>query len=78
MINKIVGNYKVIELIGEGGMAKVYKAIHTHLSTQVAIKVLNTNLFFNDQIKERFINEAKLMSSLYHPNIIRVFDFYKT
>ena len=78
MINEIIGNYKVIELLGEGGMAKVYKAIHNHLSTQVAIKVLNTNLFFNDQIKSRFMNEAKLMSSLYHPNIIRVFDFYKT
>lgn len=75
MINKIIGNYKITRLIGEGGMASVYEAEHELLGTKVAIKVLNPNLSSNAQIRERFINEAKLMASLNHPNITRVIDF---
>jgi serine/threonine protein kinase len=75
MINSIIGKYKISRLIGEGGMASVYEAEHELLGTKVAIKVLNPNLSSNAQIRERFINEAKLMASLNHPNITRVIDF---
>ena len=75
MINKIIGNYKITKLLGEGGMASVYEAEHKLLGTKVAIKVLNPTLSSNAQIKERFINEAKMMASLEHPNITRVIDF---
>jgi serine/threonine protein kinase len=75
MINSIIGNYKITKLIGEGGMATVYEAEHKLLGSKVAIKVLNPTLSSNAQIKERFINEAKLMASLDHPNITRVIDF---
>jgi serine/threonine protein kinase len=75
MLDKIIGNYKITKFIGEGGMATVYEAEHKVLGTNVAIKVLNPILSSNPQIKERFINEARLMASLDHPNITRVIDF---
>jgi uncharacterized protein (TIGR02145 family) len=75
MINSNIGKYKITRLIGKGGMASVYEAIHEILGTKVAIKILNPLLSANIQIKERFINEAKLMASLNHPNIAKVIDF---
>jgi serine/threonine protein kinase len=75
MLNTIIGKYKVLRLIGEGGMATVYEAEHEILATRVAIKVLNPILSANSQIRERFMNEAKIMASLNHPNIIKVIDF---
>jgi serine/threonine protein kinase len=75
MINKTIGKYKIIRLIGEGGMASVYEAEHEMLGTKVAIKVLSPVLSSNSQIRERFRNEAKLMASLNHPNIVKVLDF---
>jgi serine/threonine protein kinase len=75
MIKSNIGKYKIIRLIGEGGMASVYEAEHEMLGTQVAVKVLNPVLSANAQIRERFRNEAKLMASLNHPNITRIIDF---
>ena len=75
MINTTISKYKITRLIGEGGMASVYEAEHEMLGTKVAIKVLNPILSANAQIRERFINEAKMMASLNHPNITRVIDF---
>ena len=75
MINQTILNYKLTRLIGEGGMASVYEAVHEMLGTKVAIKVLNPILSSNAQIRERFKNEAKVMATLNHPNITRVIDF---
>jgi serine/threonine-protein kinase len=75
MINSTISKYKITRLIGEGGMASVYEAEHEMLGTRVAIKILNPILSANTQIKERFRNEAKIMASLDHPNIIKVIDF---
>jgi serine/threonine protein kinase len=75
MEGSLIGKYKILRLIGEGGMASVYEAEHEMLGTKVAVKVLNPILSANAQIKERFRNEAKLMASLDHPNITKVIDF---
>lgn len=75
MINSSIGKYKIIRLIGEGGMASVYEAQHEMLGTKMAIKVLNPILSANAQVRERFRNEAKLMASLDHPNITKAIDF---
>jgi serine/threonine protein kinase len=75
MINTTIGKYKLIRLIGEGGMASVYEAEHEMLGTKVAIKVLNPILSANIQIRERFKNEAKMMASFNHPNITKIIDF---
>ncbi|MFD3407084.1 serine/threonine-protein kinase [Aquirufa sp. HETE-83D] len=75
MSDKLIGKYKIIRLIGEGGMASVYEAIHIVLRNKVAIKILSPILSGNAQIRERFRNEARLMASLDHPNIAKVIDF---
>jgi serine/threonine protein kinase len=75
MIGNNIGKYKIIRLIGEGGMASVYEAEHEILGTKAAVKILNPMLSGNAQIRDRFRNEAKLMASLDHPNITKVIDF---
>lgn len=70
-----IGKYKLLRLIGEGGMASVYEAEHETLGSKAAIKVLNPLLSSNKQIRERFKNEARLMASLEHPKITRVLDY---
>ena len=73
-----IGKYKILRLIGEGGMASVYEGEHEKLGTKAAIKVLNPILSANKQIHERFANEAKLMASLNHRNITKVIDYEET
>lgn len=75
MTDTKIGKYKIIRLIGEGGMSAVYEAEHEMLGTKVAIKVLHPVLSSNAQIKERFRNEARVMAALNHPGITKVIDF---
>jgi serine/threonine-protein kinase len=70
-----IGKYKILRLIGEGGMSSVYEAEHEMLGSKVAIKVLNPILSSNEQIRTRFKNEAKVMAALNHSNITKVIDF---
>jgi serine/threonine protein kinase len=76
MIGTHIFNYKITKLIGAGGMAKVYEAIHDKFENRrVAIKILDPVLSANDEIRHRFENEAKIMASLDHPNIVKVLDY---
>jgi len=76
MIGEKIQNYRIAKLIGEGGMATVYEAVHqTFEDRKVAIKILNPILTANKNIRQRFVNEAKIMASLTHPNIVHVHDF---
>ena len=67
-------NYTIIKQIGEGGMATVYLASHNSLKHQVAIKVLNKEFVFNTNIRSRFIEEARKMVRMNHPNVVKVSD----
>ncbi len=72
------GRYHILEQLGEGGMATVYKAYDTRLETDVAVKVIrNENLTFGtmDQALIRFEREAKALARLTHPNIVKVTDY---
>lgn len=71
----IIGPYEVLELLGRGGMAEVYKGRHTRLDRTVAIKVLSVNLAREDDFRRRFEREAQSIATLKHPNIVAVFDF---
>ncbi len=72
MINKKILNYVIIEEIGSGGMATVYKAQHETLKKrQVAIKILDPLLARRGNISQRFINEAQIMAELEHQNSLR-------
>jgi serine/threonine protein kinase len=75
MLNEKIGKYRITKLIGEGGMAHVYEAEHEILGRRVAVKVLKQQYSTSDPVRERFKVEARIMASLEHPNITRVFEF---
>ena len=75
-MRKRIGNYEIIEEVGRGGMAVVYKALHTSLERIVAIKELHSSLKDDRELVERFKREAKAAASLNHPNIVQVYDFW--
>ena len=73
-----IENYEIIEVIGEGGMGVVYKAVDLKLDRFVAIKILNTTKPPNPQFIERFKREARNQAKLNHTNIIPVYGFTDT
>ncbi|MEM7347201.1 MAG: tetratricopeptide repeat protein, partial [Chloroflexota bacterium] len=70
-----VGPYRVMEQLGSGGMATVFKAYHPSLDRYVAIKILHPAFKNDPQFFERFQREARIVAKLEHPNIIPVYDF---
>jgi putative two-component system response regulator len=70
-----VGTYRLLERIGRGGMATVYRAYHAALDRYVAIKVLPEFFAEDPMYCERFQHEARSVARLRHPNILEVFDF---
>jgi serine/threonine protein kinase len=74
MIGSSVLNYKIISVIGEGGMGIVYLAEHQTLRRKAAIKMLNPYLATNIEIKARFHNEALILAKLNHNNIVVLYD----
>jgi serine/threonine-protein kinase len=75
LIGKILGNrYRLIEVIGEGGMALVYKAECSLLCRTVAIKVLRPQYANDAEFVERFRREARSAASLSHPNVVNIYD----
>ena len=69
-----LGPYEILSPIGAGGMGEVYRARDGRLGREVAIKVLPQHLTANEEVRARFSREAKLVSSLNHPNICTLFD----
>jgi serine/threonine-protein kinase len=70
----IAGRYQVEDVIGEGGMATVYRARHKLVDRPCAIKIMNPALARDRVVRERFRREAKAAQKLAHPNIIEIFD----
>jgi len=73
-----IGRYQILEQLGEGGMATVYKAYDTRLERNVAFKVLRTDQFVPAQLQmvlHRFEREAKSLAKLSNPNIVNILDF---
>ena len=70
-----LGKYRVLEPLGRGGMARVYRAYHPQLDRYVAIKVLRSDLVEEEEFLARFKREARAVAALRHPNIVQVFDF---
>jgi len=69
-----LGNYRIRDQIGRGGMGTVYRAEHTTLGTQVAIKILSPRFATDPGFIARFEREAQAAAALSHPNIVGVFD----
>lgn len=76
IIGQQIGNYTIEKSLGEGGMADVYLAKNT-LGKKFTIKILKSELFSKAVIRQRFVNEAKVMLSLDHPHIRQVIDFHE-
>ena len=74
MVGTTLGNYKILEKLGAGGQGTVYKAIDSKLGRTVVIKVLPEELVAKEANRKRFEREARLASSLDHPNICTIFD----
>ncbi len=69
------GRYQVLEQLGQGGMATVFRARDQNLQRDVAIKVLRESLIGEPGFRERFLREARAAANLSHPNIVTVYDF---
>jgi outer membrane protein assembly factor BamB len=68
-----LGNYRLLQMVGQGGAADVYLGEHIHLGTLAAIKVLRLQIGKSEQ--EDFLQEARIIARLLHPHIVRVLDF---
>src|SRR5437879_2620991 len=77
MIGTVVGNYKILEKIGEGGMGAVYKGVDLMLEREVEIKVLKPELGSQPQVVERFRTDGITLAKLNHPNIATLFAFFR-
>jgi serine/threonine protein kinase len=71
---KFVGNYKILDIIGRGGMSKVYTAIQMPLNRIVVMKELSKSS--SSEYRKRFKNEALITAGLEHPNIVGIYDYF--
>jgi serine/threonine-protein kinase len=76
-IGQIIGNYRLLRIVGEGGVGTVYEAEHTRLGRKMAIKLLHADVV-TTELGTRFFNEARAVNEIRHPNIIEVEDFVTT
>ena len=75
-LGKVVdGRYRVLEVIGRGGMGVVYRVEHLRMGKIAAMKVLHRDLAHDPEIVQRFEREAAAISKLHHPHTVQVFDF---
>lgn len=75
LVGESIDQYKIVEVLGKGGMSIVYKAVHMLLHHTVAIKMMHSHLVSEQQAVMRFKQEAQAATHLDHPNIIKVIGF---
>src|ERR1700755_2776871 len=75
LLNSMVGEYRLIDFLGEGGMGEVYRGVHAKLGRVAAIKVLTSAARRDPGFVERSFNEARIQSQLQHSNIAALYDF---
>lgn len=75
---RTIGRYKLLELIGSGGTAEVYRSVHPDLGREVAIKILYPSYTNDPGFVKRFRQEAQTVAALTHPHIVQVYDFAVT
>ena len=78
LAGQTIGNYKLVQQIGEGGMGVVYLAEHPVIGRKVAIKLLHPSVAKDAETVARFFNEARAIHLIAHPNIVEILDFGQT
>ncbi|MCZ7601906.1 MAG: protein kinase [Melioribacteraceae bacterium] len=76
--SKYISHFKLMEILGVGGMGKVFKALDSKNNKLVAIKIINPTLLKDEENKRRLNSEGRLLSSIDHKNIVKVFEFGET
>ena len=74
IVGKTIGRHEILEEIGEGGMAMVYKAYDPHINRSVALKILKEEHCLDEEHKRRFLKEGEAAGALAHPNIVTIYD----
>jgi eukaryotic-like serine/threonine-protein kinase len=75
VIGTTVGSYRILSKLSTGGMGAVYRAEHVLIGKLAAVKVLHPELCSNQDVVNRFLNEARAATAIKHPGIVEVFDF---
>jgi serine/threonine-protein kinase len=71
----VLSQYEIVDVLGQGGMSVVYKARHKITAQEVALKLLPPELAAHAQVKSRFLEEARALAQLDHPNIVHLYNF---
>ena len=74
MLGQKIGNYRLVRLLGTGGMGMVYESIHDGIGGRAAIKVLRPEIASNEDTTQRFFSEARAANLIAHPGIVHIFD----
>ena len=74
LLGETIGNYRIVRLLGEGGMGRVYLGLHPRIGSRVAIKLLSTQAGDDDELVQRFFAEAELVNKIRHEGIVNVLD----
>ena len=74
LINTTIGEYRLVEKLGEGGMGEVYQGVHSKIGRVVAVKILS-HASEGAEFVERFLNEARIQAGLQHNSIATLYDF---
>lgn len=77
LTNQVLGGYSILHRLGVGGMSEVYLAFQNSLHRHVALKVLRADFVGSEEHEQRFLQEARSVASMMHPNIVQVYDVGK-
>ncbi|MFO0577260.1 MAG: serine/threonine-protein kinase [Polyangia bacterium] len=75
MIGQYIGGYRILRVLGEGGMGVVYEGVREDIGGSAAIKVLRSEYALQPELAARFFNEARAANLVNHPGIVKVFDY---
>jgi eukaryotic-like serine/threonine-protein kinase len=76
VVGRVLGDrYRIVRELASGGMATIYEAMHVTLGMGVAVKILSRKYAQNAMVVTRFLNEARALALLDHPNLVRIVDF---
>ena len=78
LVDQRIGKYRVVRKLGEGGMGSVFEAVHVEIGQRAAVKLLKPELSSEPKHVQRFFDEAKLLSMVNHPGLIKIYDFDRT